>query len=1169
MPRQRGLRGKCRDLVLVCISAWALMAQSPSAVLGGNNDQAVPNQTDSSAADPKLDELRLLTETLSVAESAGEISAALESAKSIATLYKTWNGAKPWEILDSDRKIEILSRIESWSKPEQAAWHAIRTKQEVAGELNTQGKYEEAQPLFFSVLAYYQDLQRDPKKEDPATLAQCFSNCGLNLYLQAQFGKAQSFFDSALTWRVKVLGEEHPDTAASIRNCGENLRAQGQYQRAQEQFEKAVSILAKIRGDAHPETATAWNSLALCLAGQGKFAAARPLYENALVTLRQSRGLNHRDTATAYSNLATNLSAQGRYADALPLFEQAMAIFLRQKDPENRDTATAYNNLATILRAQFRHAEAQPYFEKALTLRISVLGANHADTGQSHYNLAVNYGDQERYDEAQPHFERALAIFREQLTDQHADTAIGYLKLAANLQHQGRFLEARKYLEQSLAIRRDVFGEFHPDTAQGYHELALNSNYLGDFASASELWIKAADSFERVRLLIALSGLDRAVKTGEQSPTLFLAALHARRGELKAAWARWESGLARGLLDDIAARPAGKLSAADRQREREIQAEIRRLDVVRAVLNVKSSNKVERDKQLETLHIEQLALQAKLSDLQADLAKNYGIAQGQSYDLARIQKCLAADGALISWLDIPGNPKAQDPQGEHWGVVIRQQGPPRWVKLSGTGEDNRWTPDDDQLGQQLAGVLANPANRPLRHTAGQIRQLVIELKVQRMDPLEPHLGAIGELPAVSQLIVLPASAMRAVPLELVVGDKITVSYAPSGTLYAWLVEQKRLQPAPATAPQAGLLAVGDPIFERHPIPVGGVYLNAVSNGGLAQSSGLQSGDVLLSYAEKRLNGADDLRSALASVKGPETSVPILFWRRGETVRKVIPSGKLGVSFLPESATEILRNRRSGEQAASGTREAFQQLPGTRTEVEAISRTFAAAKLSTELLLGENASEARLEDMSSTDQLRKFRFLHFATHGVPDAERPMRSRIILSRNNLPDPRQQLLAGKPIFRGELTAEHVLNHWKLNADLVSLSACQSGLGQYAAGEGHLGFAQALLLSGARSLLLSLWKVDDSATSLLMARFYENILGTRSGLTGPMTTAAALHEAKMWLRHLTTEQVARITSQQGAEGAAPPPTPAGDDATAHASEHPFEHPAFWAAFILIGAPE
>lgn len=128
---------------------------------------------------------------------------------------------------------------------------------------------------------------------------------------------------------------------------------------------------------------------------------------------------------------------------------------------------------------------------------------------------------------------------------------------------------------------------------------------------------------------------------------------------------------------------------------------------------------------------------------------------------------------------------------------------------------------------------------------------------------------------------------------------------------------------------------------------------------------------------------------------------------------------------------------------------------------------------------------------------------------------------------------------------------------------------MGRYAEGEGHIGFAQSLLLAGADSVLLSLWKVDDAATALLMRRFYQNVLGTRAELAGPMPKHAALHEAQLWLRGLEQKDAATLVKG----------LPKLDRGTrvrrdrqpvlklpVQATARPYADPFYWSGFILVG---
>jgi CHAT domain-containing protein len=231
----------------------------------------------------------------------------------------------------------------------------------------------------------------------------------------------------------------------------------------------------------------------------------------------------------------------------------------------------------------------------------------------------------------------------------------------------------------------------------------------------------------------------------------------------------------------------------------------------------------------------------------------------------------------------------------------------------------------------------------------------------------------------------------------------------------------------------------------------------------------------------------------------------------------------------------------------------QALPGTRFEVEALRQLVSPGR--TTLLLGRLASEEQLDRINRAGALARFRLLHLATHGTVDEERPGRSALLLGRDRL------------------TAQTVLGSWRLDADLVVLSACQTGLGKDAGGNGLVGFAHAFLAKGARSVVLSRWKVDDTATALLMVRFYENLLGRRKGVKA-MGRAAALAEAKDWLRTLPREEANRCAASlaggvlRGTEGEAKPLVK-GKPAKLPEGERPFAHPYFWAAFVLVGDPD
>jgi CHAT domain-containing protein/tetratricopeptide (TPR) repeat protein len=180
------------------------------------------------------------------------------------------------------------------------------------------------------------------------------------------------------------------------------------------------------------------------------------------------------------------------------------------------------------------------------------------------------------------------------------------------------------------------------------------------------------------------------------------------------------------------------------------------------------------------------------------------------------------------------------------------------------------------------------------------------------------------------------------------------------------------------------------------------------------------------------------------------------------------------SRLPQGERE--RNSISGEleRAASDTGVTFDRLPGTRQEAEQILALLPATER-------EQAFDfAASRTIATSPDLAQYRIVHFATHGILNSVNPELSGVVLS---LVDEH-----GAPT-NGFLRLHDIYN-LNLPAELVVLSACQTGLGQDVKGEGLVGLTRGFMYAGAARVVMSLWSVDDQATAKLMQIFYKKML-------------------------------------------------------------------------------
>ncbi len=214
-----------------------------------------------------------------------------------------------------------------------------------------------------------------------------------------------------------------------------------------------------------------------------------------------------------------------------------------------------------------------------------------------------------------------------------------------------------------------------------------------------------------------------------------------------------------------------------------------------------------------------------------------------------------------------------------------------------------------------------------------------------------------------------------------------------------------------------------------------------------------------------------------------------------------PRGEVLLVGDPVFNTDDPRARKLAEGApsslvamnASGRlRGGLHRLPLTEQEVREIAALSARRRWQPTVWLGFDASERNLKQ----GDLTAYRLVHLATHAVADAEDGNFSAVILSLADR-DSRED---------GVLTAAEIAR-LRLNADLVVLSGCETGIGQKTEAESVIGLGRAFLLAGARRVCGSLWKVEDAATRMLMTNFYEGLL------VRGLTTSHALRLAKLTL--------------------------------------------------------
>ncbi|WP_216908923.1 CHAT domain-containing tetratricopeptide repeat protein [Synechococcus sp. CCY 0621] len=884
------------------------------------------------------------------------------------------------------------------------------------------------------------------------------------------YGQAAALWEKILAWREKVQGPDHLDMAASLDILSRLHSNQGAYAKAQPLLIRSLAIRNKVLGPDHPLTALSLHNLAQLYSNQGAYAKAEPLYLRALVIAEKVLGPNHDGIGLGLNSLGALYERQGAYAKAEPLYLRALAISEKALGPDHRQTAVSLNYLAKLYIAQGAYPKAEPLFRRSLAISEKEMGANHPDTAASLNNLAFLYEIQGAFSRAEPLYLRALAINEMTVGPEHHSTATSLSNLAALYRSQGAYAKAEPLLRRALAIKEKALGSDHADTATSLNNLAMIYDDPGTYAKAEPLLRRALAIHEKAlgpdHPTTATNLSNLAVLYDNQGFSNKAEPLHLRALAIREKVLGPDHPDTAGSLNNLA--DLYRLQGADAKAE---PLFLRSLAIYENVLGRDHPTTATSLSNLAKLHLSQGA------DAKAEPLLRRGIGS-QSLFLQREAPLLPQARrlqqikALGSVWEIPFSLVARAPAGAPLALFTR-------LNRHGLLQDierrqaqlGRGSPGQQKLVSQITAMTGRLADVNLSEPQRQSLQ-------QERDRLEQEL--YRQLPALTPRLVDTAQVAAALP--------------PDGVL----IEFQRFRPYDARQPEAR--SWGEARYLAMLLFPDGAT-RAVDLGPAAATDPLIQQALAESLARNRPAGPFWARVS-QKVLGP--LLPQLVGRRRWFVSPDGELSRIPFTALPAPADSLsgveadssatlgqrvqLRILTSGRDLLSlpspgpggqrslvladpdfGGPGKWQPLPATASEGSWIAERLGAA-----LYQGSAATTGVLQ------QARGPRVLHIASHGfftTGSGDPLLNSGIVLAganRNRTADD-----------DGYLTAKEAAQLQLDGTELVVLSACDTASGSLQTGEGVYGLQRALTVAGARSTLLSLWKVDDDATAAFMQRY------------------------------------------------------------------------------------
>jgi len=918
------------------------------------------------------------------------------------------------------------------------------------------------------------------------------------MYRAGEWEAARPLAERGLGLCERAYGERHLTVMRGLHYLANIYENEAEFALAEPMYRREMAVAESLYGAESPQLGNAMNSLGVMYRKTGRLSEARPLYERALAIREKALGVNSAELVFNLNNLANLMTDMGDLARARALFHRALDNVEKQLGQQHVYYPFVLGNLAACEIASGDTSQALLDLQRTVELTEKAEGLDHPDLASSLVNLGILWTARGEYGRADSSLDRALAIRVKAYGPDRPEVA-RTLEARANLRLvEGALAAADSDARRALDIRARDLDATHPDVVASLVQMAGIAHVRGDEPAALDYAVRGEKAaIERFRLTarvleerLALeyaatrpSGIDLALSVVVNRSFEPAVPKADRSHEIARAWQAVMDSRAR-LLDEMALRH-------------------------RAIAAHPDSATAAFSDSFDTAS-EQLAwLLASGADASEDGRAKLKTARDRK---ERAEYALAAHSAIFR--------AREAPERSNLSEALNAMAPgcalvafARYFQAPPQGEDPRWylRPDAEPQRAQYVALVARDRDAaldvvPLGPAAGvdsAIARYVREAG-KRPNPLK--------ITADEQRIRTLGLTLRRLvwePLATAVDSARKVFIVPDGALL--LLNFAALPGAPGKflveeAPPIQMLTTERDLLVGPP-PRGG--------GG---------GRGLLAMGDADFDGAE----AGAPKRG---KTPVTPGKAPSASRGADPPADRG-SGPPRSAASDCSDFRSLR---------FAPLAESGGEVGAIAALWRAASAeSARVLLKSGASEAAFRARAP-----EARWLHLATHGffLPNVcggvdERGARVADTIAYQNpllrsglaLSGANQRARVANGADDGILTADEIAKLDLSGVETAVLSACETGLGDVRAGEGVLGLRRGFQIAGARTVVMSLWAVDDAATREWMSAFYVARVQRR------LDMAEAVRTADLWVLF------ARRTRGE--------------------SDHPF----YWGAFVASG---